>query len=104
MHDKFFEETDSNGDRIGDNITYIGNQMPVGGLQGFLVDVATADRLNITSLDDIAEDPDIRAEFDSDGDGLAEIAGCDVGWGCEAVHRRAHRIQRLVRGPGPGEG
>lgn len=85
VHDKFFDEPTADGDRIGDSITYVGRQMPAGGLQGFLVDAATADRLAITTLDDIAENPDIRAEFDTDGDGRAEIAGCDEGWGCEAV-------------------
>ena len=85
VHDPFFDDTLEDGTRIGDRITYIGQQMPDGGLQGFLVDTATADRLTITTLDDIAENPDIRAEFDTDGDGRAEIAGCDMGWGCEAV-------------------
>ncbi len=64
---------------------FIGSQMLGGGLQGFLVDIPTADRLGITTLDDIVNDEAIRAEFDSDGDGRAEIAGCDVGWGCEKV-------------------
>ncbi len=85
MHDKFFEESSDDGSRIGESITYVGNQMPAGGLQGFLVDTITADRLGITTLDDIAENPDIHAEFDGDGDGRAEIAGCDQGWGCEGV-------------------
>jgi glycine betaine/proline transport system substrate-binding protein len=85
VHDTFFDETTDDGARIGDRITYIGQQMPLGGLQGFLVDTATADRLGITTLDEIAENPDVRAEFDTDGDGRAEISGCDVGWGCEAV-------------------
>ncbi|MFW2381255.1 MAG: glycine betaine/L-proline ABC transporter substrate-binding protein ProX [Acidimicrobiales bacterium] len=85
VHDKFFDAPSDDGGLIGDRISYVGQQMPVGGLQGILVDVATADRLGISSLDDIAENPDIRAEFDTDGDGRAEIAGCDEGWGCEAV-------------------
>jgi glycine betaine/proline transport system substrate-binding protein len=85
VHDKFFDETTDDGTRIGERITYVGEQMPAGGLQGFLVDTATADRLGITTLDDIAENPDIRAEFDRDADGRAEISGCDQGWGCEAV-------------------
>ncbi len=85
VHDKFFDESTADGTRIGERITYVGDQMPAGGLQGFLVDTATADRLGITTLDDIADNPDIRAEFDRDADGRAEISGCDEGWGCEAV-------------------
>ncbi len=83
VHTKFFDDTTADGTRVGDLVQYVGAQMPAGGLQGFLVDIPTADRLGITTLDDIAGNPDIRAEFDTDGDGRAEIAGCDVGWGCE---------------------
>ncbi|NNE96345.1 MAG: glycine betaine/L-proline ABC transporter substrate-binding protein ProX [Acidimicrobiales bacterium] len=85
VHNSFFDESTESGDRIGDLITYVGTQMPVGGLQGFLVDTATADEYGIDTLDDIAANPEIRALFDSDGDGLAEIAGCDEGWGCAGV-------------------
>lgn len=81
----FFEQTAPGGGLIGDKVEFVGQQMVLGGLQGFLVDTATADRLGISTLDDIVNDPEIRAEFDSDGNGLAEIAGCDVGWGCEGV-------------------
>ncbi|MBT8241486.1 MAG: hypothetical protein KJN63_09690, partial [Acidimicrobiia bacterium] len=48
VHDTFFDETTDDGTRIGDRITYVGQQMPDGGLQGFLVDTGTADRLTIT--------------------------------------------------------
>lgn len=81
----FFEQSAPGGGLIGDKVEFVGEQMVLGGLQGFLVDTLTAERLSITTLDDIADDPEIRAAFDSDGNGLAEIAGCDVGWGCEGV-------------------
>lgn len=85
VHDTFLDQTTASGDLIGDRVAYVGEQMLGGGLQGFLVDTATADRLEITSLDDIVNNPEIRAEFDTDGDGRADIAGCDVGWGCADV-------------------
>jgi ABC-type proline/glycine betaine transport system substrate-binding protein len=31
------------------------------------------------------KDPAIGAEFDADGDGKADLAGCVFGWGCERV-------------------
>ncbi|MBE9068092.1 glycine betaine/L-proline ABC transporter substrate-binding protein ProX [Leptolyngbya cf. ectocarpi LEGE 11479] len=51
-------------------------------LQGYKIDKATADEYNITSLDQL-QDPEIAALFDSDGDGKANLIGCNTGWGCE---------------------
>ncbi len=85
VHTRFFESTTPDGVIAGELMQFVGSQMRGGGLQGFLVDIPTADRLGITTLDDIVDDDAIRAEFDADGDGRAEIAGCDVGWGCEKV-------------------
>ena len=53
-------------------------------LQGYLIDKKTADRLNITNIGQLT-DPNIAREFDSDGDGTANLAGCTPGWGCEKV-------------------
>jgi len=64
----------------GDYVSRVGTSMASGGLQGFLVDQKTADARGITSMADVAADP---APWDSDGDGRAEIAGCDDGWGCQ---------------------
>src|SRR5690606_16688983 len=55
-----------------------------GALQGFLIDKATSDEYGITSLADFA-DPEIAALFDTDGDGKADLTGCDAGWGCEGA-------------------
>lgn len=66
------------------NVEPIGSQVRGGALQGYLVDKRTADALNITSLDDFTR-PDVVNAFDNDGDGKADLIGCDVGWGCEKV-------------------
>ena len=63
----------------------IGVQIADGGLQGFLVDMATADAHGITKLDDIGDNPEIAALFDLDGDGRADLMGCDDGWNCRIV-------------------
>lgn len=63
----------------------IGVQIADGGLQGFLVDMATADAHGITKLDDIGDNPEIAALFDIDGDGRADLMGCDDGWNCRIV-------------------
>ena len=45
-----------------------------------MIDKATADRLGITSMDGVAANAGV---FDNDGDGEADLIGCNVGWGCE---------------------
>jgi glycine betaine/proline transport system substrate-binding protein len=69
---------------VADNVTSLGEEMTQGALQGVMVDKATADEYGITHIDQIAEDPELSKLFDTDGDGIADIHGCDVGWGCEA--------------------
>ncbi|MGB3534952.1 MAG: glycine betaine/L-proline ABC transporter substrate-binding protein ProX [Microcoleaceae cyanobacterium] len=56
----------------------------VNALQGYQIDKKTADEYNITSLDQL-ENPEIAKLFDSDGDGKANLTGCNAGWGCESV-------------------
>jgi glycine betaine/proline transport system substrate-binding protein len=53
-----------------------------GALEGYLVDKASADKFNITSLDDFKR-ADVQAAFDRDGDGKADLVACPPGWGCE---------------------
>jgi glycine betaine/proline transport system substrate-binding protein len=78
LHDTFFAATT--------NVVKVGNMIPAGGFQGYLIDKATADEYRITSFDQIATDPELRTLFDIDGDGRADLIGCDAGWGCfEAI-------------------
>jgi len=53
-----------------------------GAVQGFLIDRKTAEQHGITHLDQL-KNPDIARLFDSDGDGRADLTGCNPGWGCE---------------------
>lgn len=53
-----------------------------GALEGYLIDKATAERLEITSLADFQRD-DVKEAFDRDGDGRADMVACPPGWGCE---------------------
>ncbi len=52
--------------------------------QGYLIDKKTADEHGITNLGQL-KSPEIAALFDSDGDGKADLLGCNPGWGCEGV-------------------
>ncbi len=69
-------------DHFEANATLAGAILPAGGLEGYLVDKATAEELNITSLEDFRRE-EVKAAFDRTGDGKAELVACPPGWGCE---------------------
>ncbi|HYD76045.1 glycine betaine/L-proline ABC transporter substrate-binding protein ProX [Ramlibacter sp.] len=50
--------------------------------QGYLIDRKTAEAHGITNLGQL-KDPKIAKLFDTDGDGKADLTGCNPGWGCE---------------------
>lgn len=82
-HDHFMDEELEDGSRFTDRIVPIGTEVAGGGLQGVLVDSATASAASITFLGDIGESVETAALFDTDGDGRANLVGCDDGWGCQ---------------------
>jgi len=62
----------------------IGTEVDGGALQGYLADTATIERFGIESLEDLT-DPDIAAAFDRDGDGRADLIGCETVWACAPI-------------------
>jgi len=60
----------------------IGPVVSGGAMEGYLVDRASAEEFGITSLEDFKRD-DVKAAFDRDGDGRADMVACPAGWGCE---------------------
>ncbi|MGJ3264208.1 MAG: glycine betaine/L-proline ABC transporter substrate-binding protein ProX [Salinarimonas sp.] len=78
LHQEFFENAGGE-DAMVKLGTFIDNV-----LQGYLIDKATADEYGITSLAQL-QDPEIAALFDANGDGTADLTGCNPGWGCELV-------------------
>lgn len=78
LHSDFYENSggDEKLERMG---VFVSNV-----LQGYSVDKATADEYGITSLADL-KDPEIAKLFDTDGNGKANLTGCNPGWGCELV-------------------
>lgn len=77
-------QTYLNYERVASKIEPVGFQVEKGALQGYLVDKSTAEEFGITNLEDF-KDPEIAALFDRDGDGSAELIGCNQGWGCAGV-------------------
>ncbi len=65
-------------------VSKVGTAVDDGALQGYFVDAATAEMHGISNLGDLA-DPALAALFDHDGDGRADLVGCDVGWSCGAT-------------------
>lgn len=65
----------------GDRVDLVGTQVDAGALQGYFVDRATADEFDITNLGDLTDDA-IASLFDIDGDGRADLIGCNVEWTC----------------------
>jgi len=53
-------------------------------VQGYLIDARTAREHRIKTIDQL-KDPALRRLFDTDGDGKADLVGCEPGWSCEAV-------------------
>jgi len=78
LHEEFFANSGGD-DALERTGTFIPNV-----LQGYKVDSATAEEYGITSLEQL-KDPEIAALFDTDGDGKANLTGCNPGWGCELV-------------------
>jgi len=67
--------------------------------QGYLIDKATAEKYRITNIGQLAA-PAIARLFDQDGDGKADLTGCNPGWGCEAMiehHLDAYKLRSTVK-------
>ncbi len=78
LHNAFFDK--SGGESVMTRL----NPAISGAGQGYYIDKKTADAHGITSMEQL-KDPEIAKLFDSDGDGKANLSGCNPGWGCELV-------------------
>ncbi|MCJ2543965.1 glycine betaine/L-proline ABC transporter substrate-binding protein ProX [Thermostichus vulcanus] len=68
-------------------------------VQGYLIDKVTAEAHNIENLEQL-RDPKIARLFDADGNGKADLVGCNPGWGCAAVtehHLEAYELTDTVQ-------
>lgn len=89
LHNEFFE----NGG--GDDAMVRMGPMYTNAMQAYFIDKATADKHSITSLEQMKQ-PEIKALFDTNGDGMANLTGCNPGWGCEKViehHLDAYKLR-----------
>ena len=82
LHDIYLEGENVTGQEVDLPIEPVGWQVDDGATDGLMVDKATADSLGITSMDGVNANAGV---FDNDGDGKADLFGCNVGWGCETA-------------------
>ncbi|MEG4456882.1 glycine betaine/L-proline ABC transporter substrate-binding protein ProX [Microcoleus sp. N9_A1] len=93
FHANFFEKVggEKNLERIG---LYTSSDI----LQSYLIDRKTAEQYKITNLVQL-KDPKLARQFDSDGDGKANLAGCDPGFACEQIidhHLKIYGLEDTV--------
>ena len=80
LHDIYLEGENVTGQAVDLPIEPVGWQVAEGATDGLMIDKATADSMGINSMDGVAANAGL---FDGDGDGKADLTGCNVGWGCE---------------------
>ena len=83
-HDIYLTAETAAGLEYDRSIEAVGLQVDSGALQGYMIDKATADAMGITSMSQL-ENASVAAVFDQDGDGLADLIGCNEGWGCATI-------------------
>lgn len=93
LHDKFYRQAG------GDDVMIKAGDIMPGVLQGYLIDKKTAEAHNIKYITDLKK-PEIAKLFDTDGDGKADMTGCNPGWGCELVidhHMKAYDLGKSIK-------
>ncbi len=84
-HFSWLEAELPDGTKVGDHVSVVGEEMLASGLQGYLITKSVADEYGITHLDQLNDDPEITALFDSDGNGKANIFGCQESYTCDDI-------------------
>ncbi len=75
-HNHYLEQPE-----IRNKVVPVGYLVKQGALQGYLIDKKTADEHAIKSLTDL-KNPEVARLFDLDGNGKADLIGCNSRWGC----------------------
>lgn len=92
FHNRYLKAELVSGLSVDTDMEPVGYQVRSGAIQGYMIDKATADAEGITSMNQLA-DASVAQLFDLDGDGLANLIGCNEGWSCKSTidtHIAAH--------------
>lgn len=92
IHDQYLKE--NGGDAVLTRLGHISSD----NIQGYLIDKKTADAAGIKYIEDL-KDPEKAKLFDIDGNGKADLYGCEPGWGCEVIiehHLDAYGLRDTV--------
>jgi glycine betaine/proline transport system substrate-binding protein len=65
-----------------DKIAKVGYVIKAGAMMGFMVSTKEIEKLGIKSLADFSR-PEVKAAFDKNGDGKADLVSCESGWACD---------------------
>ncbi|MEO0371073.1 MAG: glycine betaine/L-proline ABC transporter substrate-binding protein ProX [Pseudomonadota bacterium] len=93
LHNDFFDKSGGEGTMVRSHAVITGAG------QGYFIDKKTAEENGITNLGQLA-DPDVAKLFDGNDDGLANLSGCNPGWGCEIAiedHLDAFKLRDTVQ-------
>ncbi|MFY0311811.1 glycine betaine/L-proline ABC transporter substrate-binding protein ProX [Leisingera sp. D0M16] len=93
LHNDFFDK--SGGEAVMTRV----NAAITGAGQGYFIDKKTAEAHGITNIGQLAA-PELATLFDSDGDGRANMSGCNPGWGCELTiedHLDEYKLRDAVQ-------
>ncbi len=91
-HQGFFENAGG-----ADKLTPVG-LLVADARAGYQIDRRTAQQHSITDIQQL-KDPQLAKLFDSDGDGKANLVGCNPGWACELVidhHLKIYGLEDTV--------
>lgn len=84
-HRSWYENELTDGSLVGDHLEVLGEELMSAGLEGLLITKTVAEEHGIESLQQIYDDPELLALFDSDEDGVAEVYGCPEDWTCDDI-------------------
>ncbi len=84
-HLTWWEGDRADGSRIGDFIQQVDGLFQDAGVQGMLVTRSWAEENDITSMQQINDDPALFEQLDTDGNGVGNFYGCPEDWTCDDI-------------------
>ncbi len=84
-HLTWWDQELTDGTTVGDHIEKVPGLFEAAGVQGFLITKSVADEHSIISMQQINDTPELVELFDTDGNGKAEMFGCEDSYTCDEI-------------------